>query len=566
MDRPSEAERDYALSFHWKPVDFGVLDGLGLPPARNIVHGRARASILTEAYIIGHTQPNRWISYSRRRDFYTDQQRYRGTAYTYNTVVSTVDQLADFGLLENAVAHPGSRGRQSRFRATTELVDAFDRPISVHYDPHELIQLKDADGRLVQYRDTAETERMRRELIVLNDALAAVDVTLKAPGLVQDEYAIRCGHHVLYLAHRAYYRVFNGSFQRGGRLYGPWWQSAPSKVRPYIEIGGEPTVELDYPAHHLRMAYVRVHTDPPIEPYTLPGWERQLVKRAVLIMFNAQNYNAAIGAIVDEIGGAGARKRAVEVIQLIKAKHAPVAHLFHSDLGIKLQRQDADMAAGIVGRLLKKGVITLSIHDSFLTPMRYGGVLHEEMAAAWWRFVVSVNPSLRSVSYGNSIPQMERHEPCSVMALPLLVLLLPPSAQLELFDPPFASMTVPVADLDSWRCGRIPPSVRRGVEYEIKRRGIRLSDLARRLGISNQLLTCVMGGRSCAGSALANGLRTFIEEAAIDQDGRKAEIKIPATILTSRRGSRRASRPARTRTLPSSKTDAHCLTLLDTVE
>jgi len=176
LARSSESERDHALSFHWKPVDLGVLDPLGLPPARNMLHAHARASVVTEAYIIGRTQPDRSISYSRRRDFYTDQQRYRGTAYTYNTVLSAVDELADFGLLENVVAHPGSRGRQSTFRATPELVDAFDRPISAHYDPHELIQLKDADGRLVQYRDTAETERMRRELVVLNEALAAVEL------------------------------------------------------------------------------------------------------------------------------------------------------------------------------------------------------------------------------------------------------------------------------------------------------------------------------------------------------------------------------------------------------
>jgi len=267
------------------------------------------------------------------------------------------------------------------------------------------------------------------------------------------------------------------------------------------------------------MAYAMVHTDPPIEPYTLAGWERQLVKHAVLIMFNARNYNAAIGAIADEIGVASARKRAVELIQQIKEKHAPVAQLFHSDLGAKLQRQDADMAAAIVGRLLKKGVITLSIHDSFLAPVRYGGVLYEEMAATWWRFVVSVDPCLRSVGYQNSISQMERGGCCGVMVLPLLVLLLPPSAQLELFDDPFASVTVPIADLNSCKCGHIPPSVRRGIEYEIKRRGILRSDLARRLGISNQLLTSVMRGRSSAGSTLADGLRTFIEEAAICRDG-----------------------------------------------
>lgn len=520
MTRPMQGdlsfqERDRALSFHWKPLDFGVLDRLGLPAPRNALHAQARRSILTEAYIIGRAEPDRRISYSRRRDFYVDQQRYRGTAYTYNTVVGEIDQLAEFGLLESVVADPGSRGWQSTFRATPDLLNAFDRPLLAVFDPYEFIRLKDAEGRLIGYRDTAETERMRRELTNFNDASAAAKIVLKAPGAVEDENVIRCDKHVLYPAQRAYYRVFNCSFQRGGRMYGPWWQGARSKDRAYIEIDDEPTVELDYPAHHLRMAYAMARTAPPLEPYTITGWDRSLVKRAVLIMFNAPTYVAAIGAIAREIGGARARAKAIELVRAVKDKHGGVAGLFHSDLGIKLQRRDADMATSVVRGLLDKGVISLSIHDSFLAQSRYGGILNEEMAAAWWQFRISVDPSLRSVSYKDSIPQMEGG--CEPLDMPLLVLVLPPPVQLDLFGGAFASAlsSVPLKDLIGWHRGPIPPSVRRAIDHEIGRRGLWRSDLARRAGISKQHLTNVMRRRYGAGAALASKLRAFIEEAAV---------------------------------------------------
>ena len=455
----SESERDRALSFHWNPLDFGIFDRLSLPAPRNRQRACARGSILTEAYIIGRAEPHRWISYSRRRDFYADQQRYRGTAYTYDTVVAEIDQLADCGLLENVVAKPGSRGWQSTFRATRELVCAFDRPVLAVYDPHELIRLKNVGGRLIGYRDTAETECMRRELAEINDAIAAAEVALKAPGAVRGENVIWCGNHVLYMAQRRHYRVFNGSFRRGGRMYGPWWQSARSKDRTYIEINDEPTVELDYPALHLRMAYAIAQADPPAEPYTIPGWDRPFVKLAVLIMFNAPTYLEAIGAIANEIGGANARARSIQLIRVVKDKHSAVAQLFHSGLGIKLQRHDADMATGIARRLLRKGVISLSVHDSFLAQSRYGGLLYEEMAAAWWRFRVSVDPTLKSVSYKGSIPQMEEGDAAE---MPLLVLVLPAPAQLDLFGGHFAPRpsSVAIKELVGWRRGPIPPSIR----------------------------------------------------------------------------------------------------------
>jgi hypothetical protein len=532
-DYPPDRERDRSLSFDLKPLDNGFIDSLGLPIPINKRRAQARESILMEAYVLGRAEPDRCISYSRRRDHYANQRRYRGAAYTYSTVIPEIDLLARNGLIENIVTKPGARGWQSRFRATPALISAVRRPLLAVCDPRELIRLKDGFGRLVGYRDTGETARIRRQLTDFNDAIAAADIAFKAPGAVWDENVIRCGRHTLYPARNSYYRVFNESWFYGGRLYGPWWQSARSEDRAHIEINGEHVIELDYPEHHLRMAYALVRAVPPSEPYAIPGWARQVVKWAVLIMFNAKNYRDAVGAVANLIGGEEARPSARDLICAVKEKHVAVADLFHADLGVRLQRSDADMAANIMGRLLKRGITCLSVHDSFLVAARFGGELYEAMDEAWLGFETSVDSLSRTVAYKKLIPQMEREEreverevrrdrrelcgvgvpDCSPRSpLPHLVIVLPAPAQLDLFSDPQVS-SVPLKDLDGWHRGLAPKSVRRALDHEIRRRRMRQVDLARRMKISKQHLTNVLHGRAVAGVRLASGLRRFINQA-----------------------------------------------------
>src|SRR5205814_3270937 len=76
------SERDRPLSFHWQMPE--VVSLLGLPPARNACQA-ARQAILAEA-ILGWQSGQR-VSYSRSHDFYSMGIRYRGTDFTYATVM-----------------------------------------------------------------------------------------------------------------------------------------------------------------------------------------------------------------------------------------------------------------------------------------------------------------------------------------------------------------------------------------------------------------------------------------------------------------------------------------------
>src|SRR5262245_10590671 len=87
-------ERDKPLTLNSLPAEPDMLDCLRLPklPHRATT---ARSHIIAEALAAG----DHWVSYSRRRQHYAARQRYYRSAYTYDAIVPTVDQLAAEGLL-----------------------------------------------------------------------------------------------------------------------------------------------------------------------------------------------------------------------------------------------------------------------------------------------------------------------------------------------------------------------------------------------------------------------------------------------------------------------------------
>lgn len=136
MTSPAD-NRDHPLSCHWRPVVPDAYDALSLPPVRSKAAAIARTEILTEAFVIGRADAKAWVSYSRRRAFYAVRRgRYWPTTYTYDTVVPAVDQLAGLGLLEHEKMTPGHPGRQSRFKAASELIKLLNQaPLAIVHDP-----------------------------------------------------------------------------------------------------------------------------------------------------------------------------------------------------------------------------------------------------------------------------------------------------------------------------------------------------------------------------------------------------------------------------------------------
>ena len=264
---------------------------------------------------------------------------------------------------------------QSRFRATPALIEAVALP-PVLYDPGETIRLKDEHGNLLDYRETNATIRMRRNLVMANEALRAEQIGIRGvegPIVTIDGRPLNLGQDQLH-------RVFNcGSLSLGGRMCGVFWQNLPKAVRDDLIISGEGTNENDYSQLHPRLLYAEAGAVLEGDAYELDGWNRPLVKRAFNIAINADTEIAAIRAIAQKIGGKGAYAEARRLLEAIRTRHRPIGSSFGSGAGLRLQRRDADLAERVTLRLLDQNIVVLSIHDLFVVQTRHAPVRDEIM-------------------------------------------------------------------------------------------------------------------------------------------------------------------------------------------
>lgn len=313
------------------------------------------------AIILAACAALREISYSRTARHYDWPGRYRSHLYTWRKVVGQVDLLDAEGLIIHDRRPPGERGRQSAFVPTPELVAIHDRilcglePRLVN--PREPIILRAGDKSPLDYRDSRETNRQRRNVQAINEAISATDLDPLAKAKVV--------------------RIYNTSFERGGRFYGDGdsWQNMTSAARKALTINGEPVVELDFKTLHPVMLYAEAGCPIPADSYDIQPWPRGLVKRGLLILINAPNHVSARLAIAhtDEMKehishgcGQAALRASSALIKAIKAKHAPIAWAFHSDTGARLMHRDSEIAERVMMDLLGEGVVALPVHDSFL--------------------------------------------------------------------------------------------------------------------------------------------------------------------------------------------------------
>jgi hypothetical protein len=386
-----EVEHDHPLSLHYGLPDTAWLEALALPSPVGPKHLEVRTRLLAEALRTGD-----WVSYSRRGDWWTNRRRY--LQFGRRIVVPEIDILAEQGLFENDRRRPGDRGWQSRFRPTIAL-RTIARKMAPLYIPGEVIVLRNANGDPEDYPDTTEIRAMRRRTETLNEALIGTDIDLNhmAPGTTRVGHVLQINEHLsVCISDRGLRRVFNrSSFALGGRFYGGFWQVLPKRMRPHLTIAGERTVELDYSGCHIRMLAAELGVDVGADPYDVPGWSRDQTKVAMLVLINALDRRSAIGRIAEDLGGcSGSRRQAAPLINAIKRRHPGLADSFHSGSGLRLMRRDAAISDIIFARLLKRGIVALGVHDSFIVAAKHEGDLRAEMVSAW-RAQLGANPIIK---------------------------------------------------------------------------------------------------------------------------------------------------------------------------
>lgn len=380
-------------------VDLGVR--LGLPAEGRVAHRAMRNALLANLRLAQLVDPGNRVYYSRDVAHYANARRHVPASYTRRVVVEVVEQLVDSG---GGGHHQTLPSAQATRRSTVWLLPGLGERLGLD-GVHQLawrlrdpIILKDSDGELLRYASSARIRTLRRDVEAQNEVLSSLTITLHDPAWTLDRHGLhRDGRgRVVNPCRVILYRVFNdGRWTHGGRWYGGFWQQLPGTARRLLRIDGCVVIEEDFRGCHLRlMSACAGVPEPSGDPYALEAvveacgdarLARKVAKTAFQILVNttslAQAY-AAIRGKIESLGGPEPCTSAL-VVSALKQRYPEFAHLWHSGLGVRLQRIDSDMAALVMCRLRAQGAPTLPVHDSFIVRLHDRDLLLKAMDEAF---------------------------------------------------------------------------------------------------------------------------------------------------------------------------------------
>lgn len=274
-----------------------------------------------------------------------------------------------------------SESRKTRIWPTSLLLSYFpEKYHGVYLDPVSLVELKDENGKLVEYKATHQfANRVKRVLERAN----------KVNGQARIEYE---GYRI----HNPLVAVFYRKFTLHGRIYTRGYrhfQGHSEEERESMSINGEPVVELDFSGFHPRLLYAREGVQFNEDPYTLVDDRpeaRPFLKQILLCILNAKDWNTAQDAAnywlrnhhtereqLREIGITRARP----LMEAFKDAHEPISHHFCTgkETGLRVMNKDARIALDVINHFVKQNKPIMPVHDSFVVQAKYRDELHEVM-------------------------------------------------------------------------------------------------------------------------------------------------------------------------------------------
>jgi len=330
--------------------------------------------------------------------------------------IPVVDTLIEVGLVGQK---PGfynrliGKGRIARIWPTEELVGLFRNagfsPLDVGYHQDRLnVIVRDTDpdderNIDVEYEPTEETERMEAMLSRYNNLLRAtfIDIPVLETRRIDFDDDGKPATVVVSQHDKNVRRIFNrGSFDKGGRFFGGWWQRCPKEWRSRIFLNDQPTNEVDYSGLHTVMLYalegVNYWKEVGEDPYSIPvpdflegaSQTRKVAKLLLLMLLNARSTEAAYNAFRNKAAADTPEKhltnaQLAEIHQALAEKHPRIAGQFGRDVGIRLMNLDSRITEIILSEFTARSVPALSVHDSYIVPVGWEDTLIEAMSTAF---------------------------------------------------------------------------------------------------------------------------------------------------------------------------------------
>jgi hypothetical protein len=209
--------------------------------------------------------------------------------------------------------------------------------------------------------------------------------------------------------HLSLYRVFNGTWDEGGRQFGGLWQTMERAERfKRITIAGKRIAVVDYCQLFIRLAYARARVTPPkgdlyavsLGDTRRPNWKairaarKKLVNALFFLNRPLQQWPGQDIKERSEIRGAfppGTRPR--DAVKDIMEHHKGIAGQFGVGIGLKLMRTESDLITRVVLALNRRGIIALPVHDAVIVAANKARITKVVMEREAKRLVGAVMPT-----------------------------------------------------------------------------------------------------------------------------------------------------------------------------
>lgn len=238
----------------------------------------------------------------------------------------------------------------------------------------------------IPFKPTPLSNQITEDIEALNRLLAKTWIDLDLTQAGWDELNKRLAEHkkkdkakFIRYNERQLYRVFHDlEFKTGGRYYGGWWETIPSKFRKHIAINGKATVEIDYSGLHPAILYAKEGQQLPDDPYSqiLGEEHRSLAKKLFNALINAK-HDMKTQPRATKISHTG--KSWKQIKERIYELHAPIKEYFCTSAGLWLMHEDSELATAVMHYFAKQGVACLPVHDSFIIHHGFEDELRKKM-------------------------------------------------------------------------------------------------------------------------------------------------------------------------------------------
>jgi hypothetical protein len=282
----------------------------------------------------------------------------------------------------------------------------------------------------IDYSETPKIRAMRLILACYNLLLRKTHVDI---GTAENYYVVTAngqrGKTRCFIDPNSFiHRIFdNSTFNKGGRIYGGWWQKCPSNYKKDILINGNSVIEVTYKAAYLGILYqlegVNLYdttagrdlydiTIPEFDNVTeleLANYNRNdlikfkrfiiknLIHNGIIATSETGLWRATIKAINSEVYNTNGEiqkpslnilkkisyKFLASVFDLIKQKHSVVSHYFLAGMAPRLQLIESNMTLNLIEHFTAIKVPILTLHDGYIIEKKWGQTLINAMQCSW---------------------------------------------------------------------------------------------------------------------------------------------------------------------------------------